>query len=66
MADDDLSTRIADVAGDPAEAEVDGQRVRQQSLADLIEGDRYLRSKAATRKSHRGLMATKFQPPGAC
>ena len=61
---DDLSNTIRDNASAPAEANVDGQSVKQQPLPDQIEGDRYLASKSAVKKK-LGIRMTKIVPPGA-
>ncbi len=37
---------IIDAANGPAEATVDGESVKSHSIRELIEADRYLRSKA--------------------
>lgn len=62
---DDLEDRIEEAAAGPAEAESDGQKVKQQPLKDLIEADKYLAKKAATSKPHMGLRITKLRMPGA-
>lgn len=62
---DDLANKIKETAASPAEAAVDGQSVKQHSLRDQIEADRYLSSKEASKKG-LGLRMTKVVPPGAC
>ena len=63
---EDLSDSIRENAQGPAEASVDGQTVRQQSLKDQIAADRYLASKETAKKP--GLAGVKFcklVPPGS-
>lgn len=62
---DDLSQEIRDAAAGPQQVTVDGQTVQQRPLAELVEADRYLASKTAAAKNHRGLRFTKLVPPGA-
>jgi hypothetical protein len=57
---------LAANAAAPWEVEVEGQgRVRQHSLKDQIEYDRYAASKAAAANGRRGIRITKLIPPGA-
>jgi hypothetical protein len=57
---------LAANAAAPLEVEVQGQsRVRQHSLKDQIEYDRYAASKAAAENGRRGIRITKLVPPGA-
>lgn len=65
MADTPLQDEIEQAAKDPAEAQNDGQRVRQHALRDLIEADRYLASKAAAESNHGGLSFRHFKAGGA-
>lgn len=64
---DDLESTIEDAAANPASVSVDGQTVQTRSLSELIEADRYLRSKeaAASGKRPGGIRFTKLIPPGA-
>ena len=62
---DDLEQAIRDNAQGPARATSDGVSVEQHSLAEQIEADRYLASKAATRKKGIGIGLKKLVPPGA-
>lgn len=48
----------------PAEASTDGTSVKQHNLADLIEADRYISAKCASRRPNRGLRITQLIPPG--
>lgn len=59
-----LDTAIRDNAAGPAEASGDGQSVKQHTLRDQIDADRYLASKAAARRK-LGLRMTRVVPPGA-
>ena len=61
---DDLSNKIRENADGPAEASVDGQTVKQHSLKDQIEVDRYLASKQASKRK-LGVRLTRVVPPGA-
>ena len=48
----------------PKEVEVDGQRVANQSVADLIQVDRYLASKKAVRGRRCPLQITRMASGG--
>lgn len=62
----DLEDTILENASGPAEASGDSGSVKQHSLRDQIEADRYLASKAAAANAtHRGLRFNKIVPPGA-
>lgn len=61
---DELANVIRENAEGPAEASVDGQSVKQHSLADQIEADRYLAAKDAAKK-RLGVRMTRVIPPGA-
>ncbi len=61
---EELDDVIFSNAQGPAEASGDVGSVRQHPLRDLIEVDRYLNSKRASRSSKRGLMLSKLLPPG--
>ena len=60
-----LDQSIADNATGPAKASGDSGSVEQHSLTDQIEADRYLASKAATKRRDRGLRMNRLSPPGA-
>jgi len=60
----DLTNAIKENATAPAEASVDGQSVKQHSLRDQIEADRYLLAKETSKKK-LGIRMTKVIPPGA-
>jgi len=62
---DDLEDEIRKNAEGPAKASGDAGSVEQHKLAEQIEADRYLASKEAVKKPHRGLRFTKIVPPGA-
>lgn len=53
----------AAIAG-PREVEADGLSVRQHSLPDLIEAERYQAAKCAATRPGRGLRLTKLIPGG--
>ena len=48
----------------PASAAVDGTSATQHDLSKQIEADRYLASKDAVKRRHRGLRFSKLLPPG--
>ena len=52
-------------ASAPKSAEVDGQKVEQHSLKELIEADRYVTSKKATKSRTSGLKFNKLSHSGA-
>ena len=52
-------------ASGPKSAEVDGQKVEQHSLPDLIAADAYLASKKAVKSRNSGLKITKLSHSGA-
>lgn len=60
-----LENRIVENASGPKSAEIDGQKVEQHSLSDVIEADKYLASKSALKRRSRGLKFNKLQPSGA-
>lgn len=61
----DQSAAINTNAQGPAEAEQDGTRVRQYSIRDQVEADRYAASRAAHARGSTGLRFLKVKPPGA-
>lgn len=67
MADEtgSLDDAIRENAQGPAEAHGDSGGVKQHSLKDQIEVDRYLASKEAAKSKSRGLRFSKMAPPGA-
>lgn len=61
----DLESRIEEAASGPAKATGDQGSIEEQDLGDLIEADRYLASKAATRSTQGiGIRFAKLSPPG--
>ncbi|QDU39685.1 hypothetical protein Mal4_40310 [Maioricimonas rarisocia] len=62
---DDLDDAIQQNAEGPAEARGDSGSVRQHSLKDQIEADRYLAAKRAARAKRLGLRLSKLVPPGS-
>jgi hypothetical protein len=61
----DLENTIETAAENPQSASVDGVTVTQRSLSELIEADKYLQAKKASRRKNRGLRYTRIVPPGA-
>lgn len=62
---DNLDDTIRQNAQGPAEVSSDAGTVKQHSIKDQIDADRYLASKDATAKPNRGLRFNKLIPPGA-
>lgn len=60
-----LDQSILENAQGPAEAHGDTGGVKQHSLKDQIEADRYLAAKQAAQSKSRGIGFTKLAPPGA-
>jgi hypothetical protein len=60
----ELEDAIIENAQGPAEAHGDSGGMKQHSLPDQIEADRYLESKKAARKKGLGVKLTKLVPPG--
>lgn len=65
MPDQPLDDTIRENAKGPAEAHGDAGGVKQHSLKDQIEADRFLASKQAVKSRARGVRFTKLSPPGA-
>lgn len=63
--DPNLEQAIADNAAGPKRAQGDSGSVEQHSLTDQIEADRYLASKAASKRRDRGLRMSRIAPSGA-
>ncbi len=61
---DDLEDTIRENAQGPAEAHGDAGGMKQHSLPDQIEADRYLESKKAARRKGLGVALKKLVPPG--
>jgi hypothetical protein len=61
---EDLDNVIKQVAEGPELAEVDGVRMKQHPLPDIIEADKYLANKAAGRTPAKALTRVKIIPPG--
>jgi len=57
---------IKENAGNPKSAEVDGQRVEQHSLSELIKADAYLAKKKAARRTGCGVKFAKMEHSGSC
>lgn len=60
-----LDLSIAENAAGPKRAQGDSGSVEQHPLKDQIETDRYLASKAASKRPDRGLRMSRIAPPGA-
>ena len=65
MTDEPLDQSIRENAQGPAEAHGDSGGMKQHSLPEQIEADRYLASKQAVKSKSRGVRFTKIAPPGA-
>jgi len=63
--DKDMEEQIRKSASGPKSAEIDGQKVEQHDLPDLIEADKYLASKKAVKSRTSGLKFTKLCHSGA-
>ena len=61
----ELTETIEENAQGPAEVSGDSGSMKQHSLKDQIEADRYLNSKQASRASGLGVRVSKLVPPGA-
>ncbi len=64
MPEEDVKEAIEKNAQGPRSAKGDVGEVRQHSLKDQIEADRYLASREARDKPHKALRFTKLAPPG--
>jgi len=62
---EELDNTIRDSANQPARASGDSGSVEQHKLTDQIEADKYLASKAASRRSSWPLRLFKLSAPGA-
>ena len=60
----DLDQTIRDNATGPKRAQGDSGSVEQHDLKDQVEADRYLNSKAATKKKGLGIKITRAIPHG--
>ncbi|HOQ61909.1 MAG TPA: hypothetical protein PKZ08_14885 [Vicinamibacterales bacterium] len=60
-----LEDAIVKSASGPKSAQVDGQRVEQHPLSDLVQADRYLASKRAARGRYGGLRIMRMSHSGA-
>jgi len=61
---DELDQTIQDVAANPKRVTVDGNTAEQRSVREVIEADRYLASKQASRSTGLGLKLVKLSPGG--
>jgi hypothetical protein len=62
---DELTDKIKESAEGPESVESDGMRVKQHSLRDQIEADKYLAAKETSRSNRLGVRLVKIVPPGA-
>lgn len=65
MDDKELEKSVEELLAQPKVAEVDGQRVENQSVSDLISAAKYFASKQATSGKHCPLRITKMASGGA-
>lgn len=65
MPDETIADAIKENAAGPAKASGDSISVEQHSIQDQIAADRYLASKRAANRPHRGLRFSRIVPPGA-
>jgi len=63
---DELADKIDSTAQGPKRVRTDAGEVEAHSLAEMIEADKYLASRAATAATnmHRGLRFNVLKPPG--
>ena len=61
---DDLENTFLENAQGPAEAHGDSGGMKQHAPTEVIEVDRYLESKKATRSKGLGIRLKKLVPPG--
>jgi hypothetical protein len=64
---DELAAKIDTVAQGPKSVRTDAGEVVSQSLAEMIEADKYLAARSATAatNTHRGLRFNTLKPPGS-
>ena len=63
---DEILAQLDENFTDPAEADVDGVRVKQHNLRDQIAMARFKRSSEAAAGSSRGFRISRIVPPGGC
>ena len=63
--DADFEELLEDAVQAPASVTVDGRTTQSRPLPDMIEFDKYRRSKAAGRSTTAGIRIGKFKHPGA-
>jgi hypothetical protein len=61
---DEVSDALKAAAQQPKRVRTDAGEVEAHDLAQQIEADKYLASKAATWNTHRGLRFNRIIPPG--
>jgi hypothetical protein len=64
MMADDLTDAIVTNAQGPAEAHGDSGGMKQHSLPDVIEADKYVRAVQGVSKRNRGVRFSRIVPPG--
>ena len=64
MADDQIEQAIVRNATGPQSAQADGVEVRQHSIADQIEADKYLASRKVAANPAKAFSRAKIVPPG--
>lgn len=62
---DDLPTVIEAAASEPKSATVDGRQVVGRDVSEVIEADKYLAARNATRRGFPGVVFGKITPPAA-
>ena len=60
-----LEDKISEVANGPSKASGDAGSIEQQNLKDLVEADKYLANKSASRGQGLGIKRVKLVPPAA-
>ncbi|GEM_PF-1193593 len=61
----DLDKRVEEALDRPRSVQTDAGSVSERPIREVIEGVRYLQSRRAAQRPHRGLRFTKLRPPGA-
>ena len=64
-AEEEREAAIAAALTEPKRFEADGVVAESRPISEMIEADRYLKSKCASSGASRGLRITKLVPPGA-
>ena len=61
----DYSEQIEQLIESPKQASDDAGSVTSRDVRELIEAEKHLEGKEASKKPHRGIYFTKLVPPGA-